>query len=119
MFDALTRRQQIEGLHRTNTLDVHHPSILESKFFLQNLIDHFTNLDRICGSTRLHPTRNIHGVAPKVVRKLAFPDDASDDGAQALFVKLRAEDPDDACVALHLARMEDGARDAIVVMESK
>ena len=45
--------------------------------------------------------------------------DASDDGAQALFVKLRAEDPDDACVALHLARMEDGARDAIVVMESK
>jgi class 3 adenylate cyclase/CHASE2 domain-containing sensor protein len=45
--------------------------------------------------------------------------DAGDEGAQALFAKLRAEDPDDACVALHLARMEDDARDALVVMDSK
>ena len=45
--------------------------------------------------------------------------DAGDDGAKALFATLRAEDPDDACVGLHLARMEDGARNAIVVMESK
>ena len=45
--------------------------------------------------------------------------DAGDEGAKALFAKLNAEDPDDACVALHLTRMEDGARDALVVMESK
>ena len=45
--------------------------------------------------------------------------DAGDEGAKALFSKLHAEDPDDACVALHLARMEDGGRDALVVMESK
>ena len=39
--------------------------------------------------------------------------------AKALFAKLHAEDPDDACVALHLARMEGEARDALVVMDSK
>ena len=45
--------------------------------------------------------------------------DAGDTGAKALFAKLSAENPGDACVALHLARMEDGAGDALVIMESK
>jgi hypothetical protein len=45
--------------------------------------------------------------------------DTGDEGAKALFAKLRAENPDDATVALHLARIEDGAKDALVIMESK
>jgi class 3 adenylate cyclase len=45
--------------------------------------------------------------------------DVGDEGAKALFAKLHADDSDDATVALHMARIEDGAKDTLVIMESK
>jgi len=45
--------------------------------------------------------------------------DAGDAGAERLFADLHAKDPDDACVAIHLQRLREGRRDALIIMTTK
>ena len=77
----LDRSQQIERLHYANTFDVHRPPFSELESRLQYLVDRFADLDRICGSTRLHPARDIYGSSPQIVGNLLFSDDARNDGS--------------------------------------